>query len=336
VNADLSTTYLGLALPTPLVIAACPIGQNTDWLKRLEENGASAVVLPSLFEEQIEYEDYELSAARDHGAEYYAEHSEWFPEPAEYRAGPQEYLELIERSKNSLSMPVIASLNGVSEGGWVKYAKRMEDAGADALELNVYYIATDLDATALDVEKQHLDLVAAVKQSISIPLAVKVGPYFSAMGNMAKRLVEAGADGLVLFNRFIQPDIDLEQLDLSAHVQLSTPYELLAPLRWTAILRGRIGDASLAVTSGIHDADGMLKALLVGADVGMVASAIYRHGFDRASAILSGLKQLMIEKEYDSIAQLKGSMSRENCPNPEAFARGNYMKALTSFTGAPI
>jgi len=334
-SVDLSTNYLGLKLPTPLVIAACPIGQNVDWLKRLEESGAAAAVLPSLFEEQIEHEDYELSSASEQGSEYYAEHSQWYPEPAEYRAGPQEYLDLIGRAKKGVSMPVIASLNGTSEGGWISYAKHMQDAGADALELNIYYIATDLDTTALDVEKQYLDLVAAVKDSVSIPLAVKVGPYFSATGNMCKRLVEAGADGLVLFNRFIQPDIDLEELDLSTKLQLSTPYELLVPLRWVAILRGRV-DVSLAVTSGIHDAEGMLKSLLVGADVGMVASAIYKHGFDQVQRILGGLADLMEQKEYVSIEQLKGSMSREKCANPDAFARGNYMKALTSFAGTPI
>jgi len=334
-SVDLSTRYLGLELPTPLVIAACPIGQHVDWLKRLEDGGAAAAVLPSLFEEQIEYEDFELSSATERGSEYYAEHSQWFPEPAEYRAGPQEYLELIAKAKRTVSMPIIASLNGTSEGGWIRYAKLVQDAGADALELNIYYLATDPDTTALDVEKQYLDLVAAVKQSVGIPLAVKVGPYFSAMGNMAKRLVEAGADGLVLFNRFIQPDIDLEELDISTRLQLSTPYELLVPLRWVAILSGTV-DASLAITSGIHDAEGMLKALLVGADVGMVASTIYRNGFDQAANILSGLRRLMEKKEYDSVEQLKGSMSRERSPHPEAFARGNYMKALTSFTGTPI
>jgi len=334
-SVDLSTRYLGLELPTPLVIAACPIGQHVDWLKRLEDGGAAAAVLPSLFEEQIVHEDATLSDAQEFGAESYAEHSQWFPEPAQYRAGPQEYLDLIGKAKRAVSMPIIASLNGTSEGGWIGYAKRMQDAGADALELNIYYIATDLETSSEEVERQYLDLVAAVKQSVGIPLAVKVGPYFSAMGNMAKRLVEAGADGLVLFNRFIQPDIDLEQLDTSTRLQLSTPYELLVPLRWIAILRGRVG-ASLAVTSGIHDAEGMLKALLVGADVGMVASTIYRNGFDQAANILGGLRRLMEEKEYDSVEQLKGSMSREKCPNPEAFARGNYMKALTSFTGTPI
>ncbi len=334
-SVDLSTNYLGLKLPTPLVIAACPVGQNVDWLKRLEEGGASAAVLPSLFEEQLIHEDATLSDAQEFGAEAYAEHSQWYPEPAEYRAGPQEYLELIERAKKGVSMPIIASLNGTSEGGWISYAKRMQDAGADALELNIYYIATDLNVSGEDVEKTYLDLVSAVKQSVSIPLAVKVGPYFSAVGNMCKRLVEAGADGLVLFNRFIQPDIDLDELETSTKLQLSMPYELLVPLRWVAILRNQVA-ASLAVTGGIHDAEGMLKALLVGADVGMVASAIYKQGFDQAKRILDGLTELMEKKEYESVEQLKGSMSREKCANPDAFTRGNYMKALTSFAGTPI
>ena len=211
----------------------------------------------------------------------------------------------------------------------------MQEAGADAVELNIYYIATDPATSGSDVEKQYLDLVAAVKSSLSIPLAVKVGPYFSAMANMAKRLTEAGADGLVLFNRFLQPDIDLETLETNPKLLLSDPYELLLPLRWVAILRGRI-DASLAVTSGIHDAHSLAKALLAGADVGMIASAIYQDGFDQVGRILRGLQEWMKEKEYDSVEQLKGSISQANCPDPEAFARGNYMKALTSFTGRPI
>jgi dihydroorotate dehydrogenase (fumarate) len=225
--------------------------------------------------------------------------------------------------------------NGTTTGGWVRYAKSMQEAGADAIELNIYYIAADTDTSGSDVEKKYLDLVAAVKKSLSIPLAVKVGPYFSAMGNMAKRLTEAGADGLVLFNRFLQPDIDLETLDTNPKLLLSDPYELLLPLRWVAILRGRV-DASLAITSGIHDAHALAKALLAGADVGMVASAIYQDGLEQVGRILRGLQDWMKEKEYDSVEQLKGSVSQQNCPDPEAFARGNYMKALTSFTGRPI
>jgi len=336
-SVDLSTTYLGMKLKSPLVAAACTLTQNLDALKRLEDAGAAAAVMPSLFEEQIAHDDYELASVGERGADFYAEHSAWYPEPAEYRSGPQEYLETIQKAKAAVSMPVIGSLNGTSEGGWVRYARLMQDAGADAIELNIYYVATNPDRSAADVEKQYLDLVATVKQSISLPVAVKVGPYFSAMANMAKRLVEAGADGLVLFNRFLQPDIDLDDLETSPKLQLSNRYELLLPLRWIAVLRGRLPqDASLAATSGIHDAQDLIKALLVGADVGMVASVLYQQGIDQLGQMLSGLREWMEEKEYESVRQLKGSMSQINCPNPAAFERANYMKALTSFTGGTI
>jgi dihydroorotate dehydrogenase (fumarate) len=266
------------------------------------------------------------------GTESFAESLSYFPQEDDYHVGPESYLEAITKAKQAVSIPVIASLNGTSKGGWIGYARQMQDAGADALELNVYFIATDPAMSGRDVEARYLDLVAAVKQSVSIPLAVKVGPYFSAMAHMARRLVEAGADGLVLFNRFLQPDIDLETLELSPKLVLSTPAELLVPLRWIAILRGRLR-ASLALTSGLHDAAGMIKALLAGADVGMIVSAIYQDGSDCITEILQGLRQWMEEKEYDSVEQLKGSMSQANCPDPAAFERGNYMKALTSFTG---
>ena len=240
--------------------------------------------------------------------------------------------EWIASVKQAVKIPVIASLNGTSRGGWTRYARMMQDAGADALELNIYFVAADLNMTGQEVEARYLDLVAAVKKTVSIPLAVKVGPYFSSMGNMAKRLVDAGADGLVLFNRFLQPDFDLESLETKPKLVLSTPFEMLLPLRWIAILRGRL-NASLALTSGLHDASGLIKALLAGADVGMVVSTVYEEGSGQVSKILSGLRAWMEEKEYDSVEQLKGSMSQENCAEPAAFERGNYMKALTSFTG---
>ena len=334
-SADLSTTYMGLQLRNPLVIAACPLTQRVDSLKRLEEAGAAAAVMPSLFEEQIVHEDTALSDVQDFGTESFAEALTYFPEPQDYRSGPEAYLESIAEAKKALSIPVIASLNGTSTGGWIRYAKLMEEAGADAIELNVYFVATDLELSAVEVETQCLDLVAAVKKSVSVPLGVKVGPYYSAMGNMGRRLTEAGADGLVLFNRFIQPDIDLEQLDTSTKLALSSPNELLLALRWIAILHGRV-NASLAVTGGLQDADGLAKSLLVGADVAMIASVIYRQGIESISNILKGLGQWMEEKEYQSVEQLKGSMSREKCPDPAAFARGNYMKVLTAFTGPAI
>ncbi len=334
-TVDLSTNYLGLRLRSPLVVSACPLTQKLDVLKWLEEAGAAAAVMPSLFEEQIEHEDIQMSEVQDSGTERFAESLTYFPELADYRTGPESYLDKITQAKKAVSIPIIGSLNGTSEGGWLRYAKQVEDAGADALELNIYYVATDVQMSSQDVESRYLDLVAAVKQSVSIPLAVKIGPYFSALANMARRLTEAGADGLVMFNRFIQPDIDLEELEMSSQLELSSPDELLVPLRWTAILRGQI-TASLAVTSGIHNGDGLLKALLAGADVGMVASSLYLNGPDHVATILHGLRDWMQRKEYASVEQLKGSMSRENCPDPAAFQRGNYMKALTSFTGPAI
>lgn len=334
-SVDLSTKYLGMDLKSPLVVSACPLTRQMDSLRRLEDAGAAAAVLPSLFQEQIEHDDVQMSDVQDFGTDSFAESLTYFPEPADYRTGPQTCLDSIAEAKKAVSIPVIASLNGSSKGGWVRYARMMQDAGADALELNVYFVATNVEMTAGDVESRYLDLVSAVKESVSIPLAVKLGPYFSSMGNMARRLAEAGADGLVLFNRFIQPDIDLENLETSSKLVLSSPRELLVPLRWIAILRNRVS-ASLACTSGIHDADGMLKALLVGADVGMIASVLFKRGIDQVTTILHGVSQWMEEKEYESVSQLKGSMSRENCPDPAAFQRGNYMKALTSFPGKAI
>ncbi|MFH1266520.1 MAG: dihydroorotate dehydrogenase-like protein [Planctomycetota bacterium] len=332
---DLSTKYLGLELKNPLVIAASPLSDSIDSLKRLEEAGAAAVVLHSLFEEQIEHEEEELAKAYEFGTESFAEALTYFPEIEDYRTGPETYLKDIEKAKSTLSIPTIASLNGASPGGWVRYAKLLEDAGADALELNVYFIAADTEMSGQEVEQQYVDLVAALRESITIPLAVKVGPHFSSPAHMAKRLIDAGADGLVLFNRFLQPDIDLDELEIRPHLELSNPSELLVPLRWIAILRGRVS-ASLALTGGIHSPEGLTKALLAGADVGMVASAIYGKGYDQVGVMLDGLRQWMEEKDYESVEQLKGIMSQANCPDPTAFERGNYMKALTSFTGQPI
>jgi dihydroorotate dehydrogenase (fumarate) len=334
-SIDLSTKYLGLKLQNPLVISACPLTAEVDELRRLEQAGAAAAVLPSLFEEQIEHESEELSKVHEFGAESFAEALTYFPEQDDYRTGPQECLEMIAAAKKAVRMPIIASLNGASRGGWVRYAKMMQDAGADALELNIYFVAADTDMTGADVENRYLDLVAGVKQSISIPLAVKVGPYFSAMGNMGVRLAQAGADGLVLFNRFHQPDINLESMETEAKLHLSVPGELSVPLRWIAILHGRVS-ASLAATGGIHDAADLLKTLLAGADVGMISSVLYQKGINQVAAILAGMRQWMEENEYDSVEQLKGSMSRENCPDPAAFQRGNYMKTLTSFVGKAI
>lgn len=332
---DLSTKYLGLSLKNPLVVAACPLTQSLDNLKRLEECGAAAAVLSSLFEEQIDHESAEMARLHEFGAESFAEALTYFPEMTDYRFATDSYLEHIERAKRALSIPIIGSLNGVSTGGWTRYARRIQDAGADALELNIYFIAADIDIPGPDIEKMYLDLVAAVKEAISIPLAVKIGPYFSSPGHMARQLVEAGADGLVLFNRFLQPDMDLEDLEVRPHLVLSTPYEQLLPLRWIAILYGRVR-ASLALSSGIHDGRGLLKALMAGADVGMVASVLYKRGLSVVGQILEEMTRFMEEKEYESVEQLRGSLSQRNCPHPAAFERGNYMKALTSFTSERV
>lgn len=334
-SVDLSTRYLGLKLKNPVVIAACPLTQSLEHLRRLEDAGTAAVVLPSLFEEQIEHDEVEFTRVHEFGTDSYREALTYFPPQEEYHFGPESYLELIGQAKHAVSMPVIGSLNGVSPGGWIRYAKLIEEAGADALELNVYFIAGDMEMSGQEVESKYLDLVREVKKSVSIPLAVKVGASFSSPGWMAKRLAEAGADGLVLFNRFLQPDIDLEELTTTPRLVLSTPYELLLRLRWIAILHGRV-NASLAVTGGIHDAQGMLKALLVGADVGMLASVLYKQGIGQVGRILMAMTEWMEEKEYESVEQLKGSMSQEKCPDPTAFARGNYIKTLASFTGQPI
>jgi len=334
-SVDLSTTYLGLKLQNPLTISACPLTGNIDQLRRLEEVGAAAAVLPSLFEEQIEHDAEEMAKVHEFGTESFAEALTYFPEPGDYRTEPDEYLATISQAKKAVKIPLIASINGASKGGWVRYAKMMQDAGADALELNVYFVAADLEMTGRDVEARYLDLVSEVRQSISIPLAVKVGPYFSAMGNMGIQLAKAGADGLVLFNRFLQPDIDLDRMETTPKLQLSVSNELLTPLRWIAILHGRL-NASLAATGGIHNAAGLLKALLAGADVGMIASVLYQKGFTEVGSIIAGLRQWMEEHEYDSVEQLKGSMSLVNCPNPAAFQRGNYMKTLTSYVGKAI
>jgi len=328
-GVDLTTKYLGLTLKNPLVVAACPLTGKVDTLKQVESAGASAAVLPSLFEEQILHDEVELNKVLERGAESSPEAMSFFPEPEEYRLGRDVYLEHIENAKKAVSIPVIASLNGTSEGGWIRYAKLMQDAGADAIELNIYFIAADVTQTSEQVEKQYLDLISAVKQSISIPVAVKVGPFFSSPGHMALRMLEAGADGLVLFNRFLQPDIDLEQLAVAPRLVLSTPSEMLLPMRWIAILRGQT-DACLALTRGIHSSEGIVKGLLAGADVGMVASCLLQKGVGQIETILTGLQQWMEEQEYESVEQLKGSVSQASCSDPKAFERGNYMKALTS------
>ncbi len=331
-SVRLDTTYLGMTLANPLVVSASPLGRNVGTLGRLQEAGAAAVVLPSLFEEQIEHEAYAVHEALEYGAETYAEHAGGFlPEMMDYNTGPDSYLDLVSRAKQELDIPVIASLNGVSVGGWTSHARMIEDAGADALELNIYFVAANVDETGAEVEQRYVDLVAAVREAITIPLSVKVGPYFSSMGNMALRLVDAGANGLVLFNRFYQPDIDLEELDVVPNVQLSRSAELRLPLRWIAILRGRVGASSLAATTGVHEGVDVLKLLLAGADVTMMASALLRHGPLRLTSVLTEVRQWLEEHEYESVEQMKGSLSQEGAPDPAAFERANYMETLVTY-----
>ncbi len=329
-SVDLSTRYLSLELASPLVASPSPLGHDLVMLQRLEDAGAAAVVLPSLFEEQIEHEAFEVHQILETGSESFGEALTYFPELDDYNTGTGPYLDHLSQAKELLSIPVIASLNGSSPGGWVRYAKQIQDAGADALELNVYFVATDPAVTSAEVEERYLELVRSVRAVVSIPLAVKVAPYFSSTANMAARLVEAGADGLVLFNRFVQPSIDLETLTVVPEVHLSTSAELLLPLRWIAILRGRIA-ASLAATSGVHSPEDVLKLLLAGADVTMTTSAILRDGPERMRELVIGLRALLEKGEYESVEQLKGSMSQASCPDPEAFERSQYMRALTSY-----
>jgi dihydroorotate dehydrogenase (fumarate) len=330
-SADLRTTYLGLELANPLVPSASTLSSRIDTLKRLEAAGAAAVVMQSLFEEQIEHEEVQTHRVLEVGVESFAEAASFFPELEEYNTGPDEYLRHLEACKRELEIPVIGSLNGVSDGGWVRYAKLIQDAGADALELNVYFIAADPDESGFQVERRYLDLVRSVRDSISIPLAVKVGPYFSSMANMADRLVEAGADGLVVFNRFVQPDIDLETLQVEPSLHLSTSQELLLGLRWIAILHGRVW-TSLAATTGVHTAEDALKLLLAGADVTMMASALFRNGPEHISVVLDGIATWLDDHGYASVEQMKGSVSQRNVEDPIAFARSNYMQMLVNYT----
>jgi dihydroorotate dehydrogenase (fumarate) len=287
--------------------------------------------MQSLFEEQIEHEEVQIHRLLETGAHSNPEAMTYFPELEEYNTGPDEYLRHLEACKRELGIPVIGSLNGASEGGWIRYAKLIQDAGADALELNVYFIAADPDENGWQVERRYLDLVGAVREHVTIPLAVKVGPYFSSMANMAVRLVEAGADGLVLFNRFLQPDIDLDTLEVDPRLHLSTPEESLLPLRWIAILRGRVG-CSLAATSGVHGAEDVLKLLLAGADVTMMASALFRNGPEHVATVLEGVRTWLDERGYAGVEQMKGSMSQAHVADPLAYARANYMQMLVDYT----
>ena len=327
---DLKTTYLGLKLKNPLVPSAGPLTGDLSRARELEDMGAAAIVLPSLFEEELDHETRRLQHFLEHGTESYAEATSYFPEAVEYLTGPDEYLERIRRMKAALEIPVIASLNGVTATGWTESARRIEQAGADALELNVYYVPTSPEESGRSVEERYLEALRAVRLQVKIPVAVKIGPYFSSLATMAQRFEEEGANGLVLFNRFYQPDIDLENLDVFPNIHLSGPMDLRLPLRWIAILSPQVS-MSLAASGGVDRAPEAIKLLLVGATVVMMCSTLLRNGPARLKEVLLGLRNWMFEREYSSLEILRGSMSHRFTSDPSAFERANYIKALKSF-----
>jgi dihydroorotate dehydrogenase (fumarate) len=330
---DLTTRYLGLNLRTPLVPSASPLSFDVDGIKHMEDCGASAVVMHSVFEEQVRGELEAVQQHMQYGTDSFPEALTFFPQPAEFISGPEEYLGKIRKAKEAVGIPVIASINGASIGGWVDYAKKIQQAGADALELNIYWIPTEMDRTSTEIEQTYLDIVKAVKSVVQIPVAVKLSPYFSNMANFAKRLDETGVNGLVLFNRFYQPDISLDELEIKANLHLSTPQDLRLPLRWIAILYGRI-KADLAATSGIHTAQDVLKVLMVGADVTMLCSVLFSKGLDVIRKIETEMADWLSEHDYQSVRQLQGSMSQKYCADPTAFERAQYMRAIMSYKPA--
>jgi dihydroorotate dehydrogenase (fumarate) len=331
---DLSTTYLGLKLKNPLVVSPSPLCEEIGNLRRMEDAGAAAVVLHSLFEEQITLESRELDRSLSAGTESFAESLTYFPDMTSYNLGPEGYLEHIRKAKAAVSIPIIGSLNGVSTGGWIDYAKKIEEAGADALELNIFHIPTDPEMEGGEVERMYCDLAAQVKASVRIPLAVKLSLYFSSMVNMARRLDQAGVDGLVLFNRFYQPDFDLENLEVVPNLILSSSYEFLLRLHWVAIIYGHVR-ADLAVTGGVHSGLDVLKAMMAGARVAMMTSALLKHGIEHLAKVREDLAAWMEEHEYESIGQMQGSMSQQSVADPAAFLRANYVRVLSSYALRP-
>lgn len=328
---DLSTTYLGLNLKNPIVPSSSPLSRHISTLRRIEDAGAAAVVLYSLFEEEIRMESKTLNEYLIQGTEIYPESITFFPEAPSYRmVGPDAYLEHIARAKEVLDIPIIASLNGVSTGGWIDYARRIQEAGADALELNIYYIPTNPELTGSEVEQIYIDVLRDVKAAVQIPVAMKLSPYFSSMANMAKRLDDAGADGLVLFNRFYQPDLDLEALEVVPNLVLSDSDELRLPLRWAAILYGRVR-ADIGLTTGVHTATDVLKSLAAGATVAMTASELLQNGLGRIGEILGEVGMWLVENEYNSLDELRGSLSQVNVAAPAAFERANYIQVVSSY-----
>ena len=329
--SDLSTKYLGLNLKCPLLASASPLCESVDNIKLLEDQGLGAVVLPSLFEEQLRLESLSLDSDLERGSDSFPEAANFFPDLQTYNLGPDGYLELIRQAKECVNIPIIGSINGVSDGGWLQYARLMEEAGADAIELNIYAIATDPAMSGSEVEQNYIDLVRHLKRSIRIPLAVKLSSFFSAPANMGVRFDEARADGIVLFNRFYQPDFDVEELTVVPNLQLSRPEELLLRLHWTAILFGHVR-ADIGITGGVHSSRDVIKCMLAGAKVAFMTSALLRNGVHHAAHVLSEMNHWMDEHEYKSVQQMCGSMSHGSVPDPTAFERGNYMKVLSSYT----
>jgi dihydroorotate dehydrogenase (fumarate) len=327
---DLTTNYLGLKLKNPLVVSASPLSKRLDSVQKLEQAGAAAIVMYSLFEEQVTFESHQLDHYLEYSSNRHAEALSYFPNLTYYNLGAEGYLKHLEKVKRSVGIPVIGSLNGVTSGGWVEYAGKIEAAGADALELNLYYLPTDLHMNSQALEESYVELVTEVRSRIRIPLAVKLSPFFTSLPYMARRFSEAGANGLVLFNRFYQPDFDLEDLAVVPNLELSTPYDLRLPLRWIAILYGRVL-TDFALTGGVHSAQDIVKGIMAGASVTMVASELLANGIKRVSNLLSNLEQWMVAYEYQSISQMKGSMSQLHCAEPAAFERANYMRALNTF-----
>jgi len=327
---DLHITYLGLELKHPVVASASPLSETLDGVRRLEDGGASAIVLFSLFEEQIHCEDNALDYFSQVGAESSAETLSYFPDVADYQVGPERYLDLIRNAVEAVGVPVIGSLNGMTPSGWCNFARQIEQAGAAALELNIYYVPADITTSAREVEQRYVEIVKSVREVVTIPIAVKLSPYFSAFGEMAERLITAGADGLVLFNRFYQPDFDLEKLEVVPNLKLSSSIEMRLPLLWIAILHSNIR-ASLAATTGVETANEVIKYLLAGADVAMTTSALLRHGPQHLSILVEGLRQWMEQQEYESVQQMQGAMSQQHVADPSAFERANYIHGLQSY-----
>ena len=335
-SVDLSTEYMGLQLPHPVVAAACPLTGDLDMLRRLEDAGVAAAVLPSLFEEQIEHDEMENHRFRETHAEAFPEAMTYFPEMDAYNSGLDKYLDHIRAAKASVAIPVIASLNGSTPGGWVRYATRLQEAGADALELNVYLVANDARQTADDIERHYMELVRTVKAAISIPLSVKIGPYFSSLPNFASRLFDTGADGMVIFNRYLYTDINLDTREFTTELTLTTSDDMRVPLRWVGILRGELPNSSLAATSGINTTSDIVKLLLAGADVTMIAGVLYKKGPEIVTELITGLRTWLEEREYESVRQMKGSMSARFAAFRPAYDRANYMETLVNFAAPDV